>query len=71
MAATALFAGLCGVFVNGWQAIAEAASIVLIAAVILVVTSAADWHKDKRFVELQSMVKDEKLTVIRGKLNAT
>lgn len=71
MAATALFAGLCGIYEYGWEALAEAMSIVAVTAVILVVTSIADWHKDTRFVELRSMVKDEKLVVIRGKVNAT
>jgi hypothetical protein len=50
VAATALFAGLCGLFVNGWKAIIEGISIVIVAAVILVVTSAADWMKDKRYI---------------------
>ena len=59
MALTALLSGLCGVWVNGLSACEEAVSIVVILAVILIVMSAADWCKDKRFVALQSMVQDE------------
>lgn len=72
LGASALFAGLCGLFVNdALQALLEAVSIVLIAILILVANAASDWHKDKSFVKLRSMVKDEKLIVIRGKHNAT
>lgn len=38
---------------------------------IITIASAADWFKDKRFVELQSLVKDENITVIRGKFHCT
>ena len=34
-------------------------------------TSIADYLKDNQFVRLQSMVKNESVTVIRGKYNAT
>lgn len=34
-------------------------------------TSLNDWVKDKQFVKLQSLVKDEEIAVIRGKYGAT
>lgn len=72
LAASALFAGLCGIFVvNSLEAILEAISIVVVALVILIANSASDWHKDNSFVKLRSMVQDEKSTVMRGKINAT
>jgi len=71
IAATALFAGLCGLFVNGWKALGEAISIIGIGFGIIAISSAADWFKDKRFVQLQSLTKDEDVTVIRGKYYAT
>lgn len=67
IAATALFSGLCGLFVNGPKAIAEAVSIIAIGFGILSIAALFDWYKDKRFVELQSLTKDEDITVIRGK----
>ena len=69
--ASAIAAGVCGMFVDGFGSVIEAISITIVAAVILTVTSASDWAKDKRFIELQSLVKDENVTVIRGKINAT
>jgi P-type E1-E2 ATPase len=35
------------------------------------ITAYADYMKDQRFVKLQGLVKDENITVIRGKYNAT
>ena len=71
IAATALFSGICGIFVNGWKKIIEAISIVGVAIIILLITAYADYMKDQRFVKLQGLVKDENITVIRGKYNAT
>lgn len=68
---SAIGAGLCGMFVDGFNSIIEAISITAVAIIILIITSASDWAKDKRFIELQSLVKDENVTVIRGKINAT
>jgi hypothetical protein len=50
--ASALLAGLCGMFVEGLSSIVEAISITIVAAAILTITSVADWSKDKRFIEL-------------------
>lgn len=38
---------------------------------IVAITSANDWIKDKNFVSLQSQTKDEDIPVIRGKHGAT
>lgn len=40
-------------------------------ALIITVTSLADWLKDCRFVTLQSLIKDESVPVVRGKFGAT
>jgi Ca2+-transporting ATPase len=68
---TALVAGLCGLVVNGLDAVREAISIVALALGIVIIAAAADWFKDRRFVQIQSMAKDEEMTVIRGKHHAT
>ena len=70
--ATAIFAGICGAFSEDReQAIVEALFIVIIALVIILITSIVDYCKDKKFINLQSIVKDENITVIRGKFGAT
>lgn len=52
----------------GWV---EGFSIYLAIFVIVAITSANDWIKDKNFVKLQSELKDEQIAVIRGKHGAT
>jgi magnesium-transporting ATPase (P-type) len=37
----------------------------------VVISAANDWMKDKQFVQLQSAIKDEDMTVIRGKFGTT
>jgi P-type E1-E2 ATPase len=46
-------------------------SIIIATIFIISVTSIADYVKDKRFVQLQSMIADELITVIRGKFGVT
>ena len=46
-------------------------AIVIATAVIIIVTSTADYFKDRAFVNLQSLVKEEKIAVIRGKFGQT
>lgn len=49
---SAILAGICGIFVNGYKKIIEALSIILVAAIIIVITSTADWIKDRKFIQL-------------------
>jgi Ca2+ transporting ATPase len=46
-------------------------SIYIAIFIIVSITSANDWIKDKLFVNLQSRIKDEDIAVIRGKYGAT
>jgi P-type E1-E2 ATPase len=46
-------------------------SIYIAIFIIVTITSANDWVKDKLFVNLQSRIKDEDIAVIRGKYGAT
>jgi len=71
IAVTAIGSGLCGVWVNGWVTIREAISIIVLALVIIVISAGADWFKDSNFVKIQSMAKDEHITVVCGKLHQT
>ena len=68
---SALAAGICGMFVEGFDSVIEAIFICAMAFLIIAISSATDYCKDKRFVALQSLVKDENVTVIRGKNHAT
>jgi Ca2+ transporting ATPase len=52
----------------GWL---EGVSIYIAIFIIVSLTSLNDWVKDKQFVKLQSLVKDEDIAVIRGKYGAT
>lgn len=49
----------------------EGISIIISALVLIALASLADWFKDCRFVNLQSLIKDENITVIRGKFGAS
>lgn len=52
----------------GWV---QGASIYFAILVIVCVTAGNDWMKDKNFVKLQSEIKNENISVIRGKYAAT
>jgi Ca2+ transporting ATPase len=52
----------------GWL---QGVSIFVALFIIVAITSLNDWIKDKQFVRLQSLVKDETIPVIRGKYGAT
>lgn len=49
---------------RGWV---EGVSIYIAIFIIVTITSGNDWVKDKQFVKLSSLVKDENIAVIRGK----
>mmetsp|Transcript_18407 Transcript_18407/g.28236 ORF Transcript_18407/g.28236 Transcript_18407/m.28236 type:complete len:226 (+) Transcript_18407:221-898(+) len=59
----ALFNG----FYDGFEGAISGISIVLATLFIISVTSLADFRKDRRFVQLQSLIKDELISVTRGK----
>ena len=56
---------------NGWWGWVEGASIYVAILIIVAITSGNDWLKDRQFVNLMSLVKDENIAVIRGKYGAT
>jgi len=68
--ATAILAGICGIYADGWGAPLEAISIILIGLIIILITSVTDYFKDKKFIELSALLKEEQTTVIRGKFGA-
>jgi len=62
--------------IGGWATVGvgglvEGVSIILASCFIITITTVADYFKDRRFVKLQDMIKDENITVIRGRLGAT
>lgn len=69
--ATALFSGICGGAVYGWGGLVDGISIIIIAAIIMTIATFCDWAKDRKFIALQSLIKDESVPVIRGKFGAT
>lgn len=72
LAIAAFFTIITGMIVEGpkwgW---AKGFSIYIAILVIVSVSALNDWIKDKNFVKLQSKVKNEDITVIRGKKGAT
>lgn len=68
---TAIISGLCNWFTVGVYGLMEGISIVIAAIFLIFVTSLADFMKDRQFVELQSIIKDESIAVIRGREGAT
>ena len=58
-------------FFEGLEGALSGISIIVATIFIISVTSIADYIKDKRFVQLQSMIADELITVIRGKFGVT
>jgi magnesium-transporting ATPase (P-type) len=71
LAIAAFFTVISGMIVDykwGW---AQGVSIYLAILIIVSITSANDWIKDKSFVKLQSELKNEDIAVVRGKYGAT
>lgn len=71
VALTAVVSGICGAFSLGWAGLSEGISIIIVAFLMLMISSLADFIKDRKFVDLHSMLKDESIPVIRGRLGAT
>ena len=69
--ASALLSAICSGFAMGLGGLVEGVSIIIAAVILIAITSMADWIKDKRFVGLQSLIKEETVAVIRGKFGAT
>lgn len=69
--ATALLSGICGGFAHGWKGLVEGISIIVAGILMMLIMTYSDLMKDKRFVSLQSLIKEEKIPVIRGKFGAT
>jgi len=63
-----IIAGLINNPAWGWI---EGVAIIVGIFIIVSIQAANDWMKDKQFVKLQSIVKDEEIPVIRGKYGAT
>lgn len=71
LAVSALLAGIVEAFAQGWSNIIEPIYIILMTIFLLTVTALADLIKDKRFIDLRSLLLDEKVPVIRGKQGST
>ena len=67
LAIAAFFTIITGMIAQGWMGWVEGASIYVAIFIIVTITSANDWVKDKQFVNLASLVKDEMIPVVRGK----
>ena len=66
-----MFAGVVESLSEDWTELFEAISVIVMTLFLIAVTAFADLIKDKKFVELQSYIKDEVVPVIRGKQGST
>jgi Ca2+-transporting ATPase len=69
--ASAAVSAVCSGFAIGIGGLVEGVSIIIATLILIAITSVADWIKDKRFVSLQGLIKDETVAVIRGKFGNT
>lgn len=52
VAGTAILSGICGGIGVGWGGLWGGVSIIIASVLLIIITSAADWMKDSRFVDL-------------------
>ena len=71
VAGSAIIAAICGSFSDGSGSLMEGLAILIASVILIAITSLADWLKDRRFVGLQSLIKEDTVAVIRGKFGAT
>lgn len=71
MGATALLSGICGWAAHGSKGLVQGISIIIAGFLMISIMAYADLVKDKRFVALQSIIKEGTIPVIRGKFGAT
>jgi hypothetical protein len=74
LAITAFFVLITGIWANEndrWGGAVSGIAMYFAIFILVAITSANDWAKDKQFVRLQEFIKDELITVIRGKFGAT
>lgn len=64
---TALISAITGGIENGWNGTINGFGLLIFLIVVNVIITSFDFIKDDRFLKLQSILKDEKVSVIRGK----
>ena len=68
---SAVLSGVFGGFRHGWGGLGEGIAILVATIVIMTIGTFADLYKDKKFVGLQSLIKEENIAVVRGKFGST
>jgi len=68
---TGIIGTACGLYEEGGAALLGGIFLFVFGFSMILITSLIDYCKDKKFVELQSFLIDEQITVIRGKFGAT
>lgn len=64
---TALLSAICGGIEKGWAGTVEGFGLLIFLIIVNVIITSFDFIKDDRFLKLQTFLKDEKVSVIRGK----
>jgi P-type E1-E2 ATPase len=68
---TAFLSAICGSIADGWQGFEQGIVIIVAGLFIILISSWADLVKDKRFIQLQSLLKEDEVGIIRGKFGST
>jgi Ca2+-transporting ATPase len=63
--------GICGAAAHGIRGLTQGISIIVAGLIMMLIMTYADLIKDKRFVSLQSIIREGVIPVIRGKFGAT
>jgi len=70
--ATAIIGGFCAIYAEGFKAaMLEAIFLLMFAFMMILLNSLVDYCKDKKFIQLRSLLIDDYITVTRGKFGAT
>lgn len=68
--ATAIVSALCGIYAEGGYSLLEGIFLCLFALLMILMNSVVDYCKDKKYIQLQSIMMDETITVNRGKFGS-
>lgn len=58
-------------FFYGWNGLIQGLSIIIGTILILIILGVSDYKKDSQFLAFQDLLRDQKVTVIRGKEEET
>jgi magnesium-transporting ATPase (P-type) len=64
---TALLSALFSGFTEGWKGITNGVALIVFALLVIIIVAFIDFLKDRQFINQQDLLKEESISVIRGK----